>query len=170
MAYPEAKLTLVTSPGKRGMLGTRERLAGAPWLDDLLVYYKDEIQSLHQRVALAKGLGQPRFHVRVEPPNDLAIIPVLLRNMLLARLSGAWWGCGWRISTIWWATRAQSECKVFPSEVDRLFRVVEACGIPAQKPCLPLPLTEQHASAVGAILRDSVLPQAGLVAIAPGSK
>jgi hypothetical protein len=52
MAYPEAKLTLVTSPGKRRIPGVREHLAGAPWLDDVVVYYSDEVRSLRQRLAL----------------------------------------------------------------------------------------------------------------------
>jgi ADP-heptose:LPS heptosyltransferase len=170
LAYPGAKLTLVTSPGKRGTLGAVELLTGVSWLDELFVYHNEEIQGLRHRFALAKRLRQKTFDVWIELPNDLATIRVLLRNMFLAVLSGARWAYGWRLSTIRWAARAQSERKVFPNEVDRLLRVVEACGIPAQQPRFPLPLTQEHASAVEALFQDSVPPEAPLVAIAPGAK
>jgi len=170
MAYPDAKLTLVTSPGKRGMPGARELLAGASWLDDLVVYYSDEIASLRQRLALVKRLRERRFDVWMELPNDLATLPVLLRNMLLARLSGARWGYGWRLSTVRWGARAQSESKVFPNEVDRLLGVVESSGVRAQPARFPLPLNGEHASGVDSLLHDSVPGAPLLVAIAPGAK
>ena len=170
MAYPEAKLTLVTSPGKRGIPGADELLAGARWLDDLVVYHSDEVRSFGQRLALVKRLRQRRFDVWIELPNDLASVPVLLRNMLLARLAGARWGYGWQLSTLHWGARAQSESKVSPSEVDRLLGMVESSGIRGQKACFPLPLSEGHTSAIDALLRHSRPCGMPLVAIAPGAK
>ena len=170
MAYPEAQLTLVTSPGKRGMPGAQELLSGAPWLDEVVVYYSDEVESWRQRLALVKRLRQRKFDVWIELPPDLTTLPVLLRNMLLARLSGARWGYGWCLSTLRWGARAQSESKVSPSEVDRLMRVVESSGIAGREACFPLPLTIEHSSAIDALFLDSVPSSLPLVAIAPGAK
>jgi ADP-heptose:LPS heptosyltransferase len=169
-AYANAKLTLVTSPGKRGMPGAHELLSGAPWLDDLVVYHAEDIATLRQRVGFIKQLRQRKFDVWIELSHDLATLRVVFRNMLAARLAGARWAYGWRISTIRWAAQAQSECKIFPGEVVRLIQVIEACGITAQEPRFPLPLTEQHALPVDAVLNDFVPPGIAPVAIAPGAK
>jgi ADP-heptose:LPS heptosyltransferase len=170
-AYPNARLTLVTSPGKRGMPGARELLSGAPWLDDLVVYYAEDIATVRQRVSFIRQLRERKFDVWIELSHDLATLRTAFRNMLAARLAGARWAYGWRIATIKWAVQAQSEYKIFPYEVVRLIHAIEACGITAQQePRFPLPLTERHVSAVDALLRDSVPPQTPLAAIAPGAK
>lgn len=169
-AYPNAKLTLVTSPGKRGMPGAQELLSGAQWLDHLVVYYTEDIGTLRQRLAFIKQMRRSKFDVWIELSQDRTTLRTAFRNMLAARLAGARWAYGWRVSTIRWAVQAQSEYKTFPYEVVRLMHAIEACGITAQEARFPLPLTEQHASAVDAVLRDFVPPGAAPVAIAPGAK
>ena len=170
-AYPNARLTLVTSPGRRGMPGARELLSGAPWLDDLVVYYAEDIATVRQRVSFIRQMRERKFDVWIELSHDLATLRTAFRNMLAARLAGACWAYGWRIATIKWAVQAQSEYKIFPDEVARLIHAIEACGITAQQePRFPLPLTERHVSAVDALLRDSAPPQTPLAAIAPGAK
>ncbi|HEY6291293.1 MAG TPA: glycosyltransferase family 9 protein [Terriglobia bacterium] len=170
LAYPDAKLTLLSSPGSRGLPGALELLSAAPWLDDLWVYYSQDIRTLRQQFRLVKRLRQRKFDVWVELPNGLAGVRVLLRNMLVARLSGARWGGGWRVSTIRWGARAQSERRVFPNEVDRLLQTTAQFGIRAEQPQFPLPLTEHQASAVDALLRLPAPPESPLVALAPGAK
>ena len=136
-AFPQARLTLVTSPGKKGMPGAQELLGGAPWLDDLFVYYRDDIQTWRQRWNLAKQLRQKKFDVWIEFPSDLATFGVLLRNMVLAKTAEARWAQGWQLNTIQWGARAQSEGKVFPSEVDRLLHLTEGLGIPPGAAAIP---------------------------------
>jgi ADP-heptose:LPS heptosyltransferase len=169
-AYPNAKLTLVSSPGKRGMPGAQELLSGAPWLDDLIVYYAEDIATRQQRVSLIKQLRQKKFDIWIELSQDLTTLRTVFRNMLVARLAGAHWAYGWRISTIRWAAHAQSEYKTFPNEVVRLIHALEACGISAQEHHFPLPLNDQHASAVDAVLNGFVPSGIAPVAIAPGAK
>ncbi|HXJ93637.1 MAG TPA: glycosyltransferase family 9 protein [Terriglobia bacterium] len=169
-AYPSARITLVTSPGNTGMPGARELLADAPWLDELFVYHGEDIRTFCQRFRLIRQLRQKKFDVWMELPSSLATLPVLLRNMLAARLSGARWGYGWTVSTIKWAARAQAEQKVFPNEVERLRLIVARCGIPTPPVRFPLTLTKQHAGAVDRMLRSSTTEGAPIVAIAPGAK
>jgi ADP-heptose:LPS heptosyltransferase len=169
-AYPGARVTLVTSPGEAGMPGARELLAGAPWLDELFVYHSEDIQTLAQRLRLIRQLQRKEFDVWIELPSSLATVPVLLRNMLAARLSGAGWGYGWTVSTIRWAARAQAERGVFPNEVERLLQIVAKGGIRAASLQFPLPITEQHVAAVDRLLRNFISEGAPLAAIAPGAK
>lgn len=169
-AFPQARLTLVTSPGKKGMPGAQELLGGAPWLDDLFVYYRDDIQTWRQRWNLAKQLRQKKFDVWIEFPSDLATFGVLLRNMVLAKTAEARWAQGWQLNTIQWGARAQSEGKVFPSEVDRLLHLTEGLGIPPVPPQFLLALTSEHACAVDSELQSAVPPETSMVAIAPGAK
>jgi ADP-heptose:LPS heptosyltransferase len=169
-AYPQARLTLVTSPGKKGMPGALELLGGAPWLDDLFVYYQEDIRTWRQRWNLAKQLRQKKFDVWIEFPSDLATFGVLMRNMVLAKMAKARWAQGWHVNTIQWGARAQSEGKVFPSEVDRLLHLAEGLGIPAVPPQFLLALTAEHACAVDSELQSAVPPETSMVAIAPGAK
>jgi len=169
-AYSSARLTLVTSPGKRGMPGAQELLSGAAWLDDLVVYHAEDIATLRQRLTFIKRLRRMKFDVWIELSHDLTTLRVVFRNMLAARLAGARWGCGWRISTIRWGARAQSEGKTFPHEVERLTHGIGSCGIGAREAHFPLPLNEQHASVVSAALNGFVPPGTAPVAIAPGAK
>ena len=45
-AYPMSHITLVTSPGKRGMPGGKEILGNADWLDEIIIYYSDDLDSI----------------------------------------------------------------------------------------------------------------------------
>jgi ADP-heptose:LPS heptosyltransferase len=165
-AYPEARLTLLTSPGPTGLSGAPDLLANAAWLYEVLVYHSEEIDTVGQKLQLLKKLRQRRFDVWIELSSSLATAGVILRNMGFARLAGARWGQGWTISTIRWAARAQSRSRVFPNEVERLLRVVARCGIRTEHVSFPLPLRDHHAAAI-----DALLPGAARwVALAPGAK
>jgi ADP-heptose:LPS heptosyltransferase len=169
-AYPNAHLTLLTSPGRRGLPGAAELLQGAEWLDELFVYYLDDIATLRQRLKLVRGLRERACDVWIELPQDLAPFGTALRNMVAARLAGAGWGYGWGISTIRWAAKAQSEFLAFPNEVERLLAVVSDSGIPSREPVFPLPLSDRHRRAIDDLLSRNGLTGRPLVAIAPGAK
>ncbi len=152
------------------MPGAFELLAGATWIEDLLVYHQEDIQTWRQRLVLAKQLRQREFDIWIEFPSDLATLGVLIRNMLMARMSGVRWAEGWRITTILWAARAQSEGSVFACEVERLLQLVKSLGISIGRAQFPLPLTEEHSFAVDAELKGTVPLGTPIVAIAPGAK
>lgn len=169
-AYPSARLTVVTSPGARGMPGARELLKGAPWIDDLHVYYADEIATLRGRAALVQRLRDLRADVWIELPVDLLTVGTALRNMAMAWGAGARWAAGWRIHTLRWAARAEAVQRVFPTETERLMALVEALGIPAVPIEFPLPIGDPQRRVVGERLREAGYEQRPLVALAPGAK
>ena len=169
-AYPDAKLTLLTSPGKRGALGAAELLEGARWLDELLVYYSDDIDSLGKRCRLLGRLRHQPYDVWIELPRECGRTATMLRNMAAARLAGARWACGWQLNTIRWAAQAQSEFFTFPNEAERLLALLAGCGIQSREVVFPLPLSDRHRRSVDELLGKNGLTGKPLVAIAPGAK
>lgn len=168
-AYPHAHLTLLTSPGDRGLAGARELLGGADWLDEIRVYYNPDIRTMRGRWNLLKELRQRAFDVWIELPNNRCTLGAALRNLLFARLAGTRWGYGWRINTINWALQAQSEQIVFPTETDRFLGIVRQAGIRADVVSFPLPLNMHHARTVDSLLQQHRVDGASLLAIAPGA-
>src|SRR5271166_4941818 len=62
-AYPAARLTLVTSPGKAGSIGARELLDGVSWIDEMVVYHAEDIAAVRGRIELIRNLRARRFDV-----------------------------------------------------------------------------------------------------------
>ena len=60
-AYPDAHLTLVTSPGKAGSIGARELLEGVSWLDEIVVYHAEDIATARGRLGLLHNLRARKF-------------------------------------------------------------------------------------------------------------
>lgn len=169
-AYPKARLTLLTSPGTRGLPGAREVLAGAAWLDELLVYYDDDIESFAKRLRLLRDLRERSFDVWIELPSELFSLRILLRNMLVARLTGARYGYGWRLSRIRLALQAQATHFKFPNEVARLLAITRRAGIPSQRVAFPLPVDPADTRSVDRLLNELELRGRALVGVAPGAK
>jgi len=169
-AYPDAHLTLLTSPGRKGAIGAADLLEGAPWLDELDIYYAEDIKGFRQIVRFLRRLRERAFDVWIELPPDLAPIRRMLRDIFVARATGARWACGWQMGTVRVATQAQSELLTFPNEVDRLLAIVAECGIPVGETVFPLPINEHHRRYVDEILRKDGLTGKPLVVIAPGAK
>src|ERR1019366_502260 len=118
-AYPNARLTLLTSPGLMGMAGAAELLPGIDWIDELRVYFSEDIETLPQRWKLLRELRARHFDVWIELPNNLSSIFRQFRDMMFAWMTGVRWARGWRINTIRLAAQAQSEHLRFTNEVDR---------------------------------------------------
>jgi ADP-heptose:LPS heptosyltransferase len=169
-AYPDAQLSLLTSPGRKGAVGAAELLDGAKWLDELLVYHTDDFATLRQRLKLLRRLRERAYDVWIELPQNLQPMRVMLRNMVTARLAGARWAYGWRLARIRWAAQAQSELLTFPNEVERLLSVIADCGIPSQAAVFPLPISDRDRELVDEVLDHNGLAPQTLVAIAPGAK
>jgi ADP-heptose:LPS heptosyltransferase len=169
-AYPNSHLTLLTSPGNRGMLGAKELLADADWLDEIIVYYSDEIDNKKKTIKWLRDLRKKKFDAWIELPNDLVTMKSTIRNMLLARFACKNWAYGWRINTIKWATRAQSEYLSFPNEVERNLSILARAGINGADRNFPLPIKKSHRQFVDSLFQNNGLKDSSLAALAPGAK
>ena len=151
-------------------MGAVQLLEGAQWLDELFVYYVEDVATLRQRLKLLALLRERAYDVWIELPQNLLPMRIMLRNMVIARMAGARWAYGWRLARIRWAAQAQSELLTFPNEVERLLAVTADCGIPSQAAVFPLPISDRDRKVVNELLDHDGLERQTLVAIAPGAK
>lgn len=169
-AYPNARLTLVSSPGRRGIVGAADLLGGASWLDDLFVYYSDELESVRERLRLLRELRSRRFDVWIELPVVNAGMGTLIRNIAAAQAAGVRWAGGWELGTIEFAAQAQAEIFHYCDEVERLLGLVKRLGIEPFTGAVALPIREQHHRAALALMSNCGVAGRPLIVIAPGAK
>jgi asparagine synthase (glutamine-hydrolysing) len=166
-AYPEARIVLLSSPGRRTQPGAAEVLAGATWLDEIRTYHSEDISTHAGRTALLRELRARRFDMWIDLPNNLTTTARQFRDMAFARMAGVGWARGWRIDTLKWAAKAQSECLQFPNEVERTLRMVRNMGIAARHVDFGLAREDEVVRRVDGLL-GAQAPRR--VAIAPGAK
>jgi ADP-heptose:LPS heptosyltransferase len=171
-AYPNAHLTLLTTPVLRNLPSAKDILDEAEWIDEIKVYYKDQIDTFAKRLRFIRALRKEPFDVWIELPIELATPGLLLRNMLAARLAGSRWGCGWHVSFLPLGVQAQVELhRAFPNEVERLRELLRTCGLDANSDiAFPLPIGAKQEEKVAGLMAEYALNSARLVAIAPCAK
>lgn len=170
-AYPNARLTLLTTPGSRSSPGAKNVLAGVDWIDEIREYFPGEVRGLKGSLAFLSMIRSCRFDVFIELSNDLARIRVLLRNMLLARLAGVRWAGGWSVNTLRWAVKSQSEQIEFRNEAERLLADVARYGISIANARYKLPTGHETDQRALTLLEEAGIPAGReVVALAPGAK
>lgn len=170
-AYPDAHLTLLTSPVRHDLPSAEEILKGADWIDDLWVYYQDDIATLRKGFAFFRSMRRENFDVWVEFPQETATLKTLLRNMIAARFAGARWACGWRQNGAPFALQAQSQYLTFPTETERLLELLRDSGFETTGETeFPLPIGSKEEAVVDALLEEHSIDPSRLVAIAPSAK
>ena len=170
-AYPNARLTLLTSPGRRGMAGAADVLAGSTGLiDELWVYHTEDIDTFAKQRALLRDVRSRGFDVWIDLPNNLTTFSRQVRDMTFAWVAGARWARGWTIDTLNWAAQAQSEYLHFSDEVERTLAIVSGAGMELRDESFAIPRPESARARIDELSRANNLPQARLVAIAPGAK
>jgi len=86
--FPEAHMTLVTSPTKRGAPGAVEVLAKDPTFDDMIVYYDDESARPDFLRGLRRRLASARLDLAVLLPDDRTTVQSLVKQMALLSAAG----------------------------------------------------------------------------------
>ncbi len=165
--YPNAHLTLLTTPGKYSRSRhAEELLAGAGWLDEVMTYDLEEIRRFKDRLAFGKKLRARKFDAWFDLTLDRAKFLRMLRDILMARLLGTRWAIGWRLEHVGFAARAEAEVREFPDEVERLALMLRSCGIEGDATIFPPFVDEPRISGLAEI-QTCARP---LVAIAPGAR
>jgi ADP-heptose:LPS heptosyltransferase len=172
-ALGAAHITLITSPGARGLPGASELLAGAEFIDEIVTYYADEVTTIRGRIAFIRAMRARQFDLWIELPVVAATFVTLIRNMIAARLAGARHGLGWRHDGLRLFARAQSEQIKFSTESARLLAMLAAAHLapaaaPAPSPQLAIGVAECAAAA--RVLAARGLGTRPLVILAPGAK
>jgi ADP-heptose:LPS heptosyltransferase len=178
-AFLAAHITLITSPGARGLPGASELLAGTDFIDEVLTYYADEVASVSARFAFIRRMRARHFDLWIELPVVAATFSTLVRNMIAARLAGPRHGLGWRHDGLRLFARAQSELIDFPPESARLLAMLAGAGLTTgAAPAASPPSASTPALAIGAAERAAVtrlltahgLAARPIIALAPGAK
>lgn len=170
-AYPNAHLTLLTTPGKfRGARHALDLFQDADWIDEVILYELDDIATKRQRWAFANRLRGRDFDVWFDLPLDRARFSRMIRDMIFARVLGVRWAFGWRLEHVAFAAKAEAEVEEFPDEVERLARLLYRCGIEAAAPKFPGLIDSAQYRPMNGLLPDGERKWGHLIAIAPGAR
>lgn len=169
--FPEAHMTLLTSPGKRGMPGAGELLEGADFLDEMIIYHHEEISNWKGRLKLLLALRHKHFDLFVELPNDLGTFHTFVRDILFAKALGCRNAIGFQPSPVVSSKRSQNPPSPPLHEIDRLLRVLEEEGFGRAAPVFRLPIRRTDEEFAEDLLRlNGIGPDDLCVALNPGAK
>src|SRR3989344_8128023 len=131
--FPEAKIALLTSPGKIEASGAKELLEKAWYVDELKVYYGADIDSWQKKKKLVGDLKKNRYDLFIQLPDDLANFRTLLRNMIFIKIIGAKSAFGFKIRTIQLFKKTQVDYTTQKTEVESLLDLLKENRIKIDK-------------------------------------
>ncbi len=97
--FPDARITLLTSPGKRGAIGAKDFLDGASYLDNIRVYYSDDISTFSKIFSMISILKKEKYDLFIQLPDDWVKFKTLIRNQIFAKIIGVKSALGFYIRT-----------------------------------------------------------------------
>lgn len=169
-AYPKAKITLLSSPGKINMPGAKEILNGVWYFDEIKTYYTEDINSIKKKKDFASGLKEKKYDLFIQIPDELADFKTLFRNMIFAKILGIKYAFGFKIRAIKIFKKAQVDYKEVKTEVESLLEILKANNIDYSKIeydfNIPVGITEK----VGKIFEKWKKDKEIIIAICPGGK
>ncbi len=166
--FPEAKIVLLSSPGKKELAGAKELLTGAEFLDQMIIYYQQDIKNFKKRVKLIKRFKKEKFDLFIGLPQNLASFRILLRNIIFAKLIGVKYTFGFQVNTIKLFKQIQSKYLKFDNEVKRLLKLVRREGLETNKTSFSLPISEKDKKIVREFLNS--LGNKNFIIINPNAK
>ncbi len=152
--YPRAKITILTSPGLRSAPGARELLAGAWYLDELKIYYADEINSLNKKKKFIKDLRGNNYDLFIQIPDDLANFRTLFRNMIFAKFIGAKSAFGFKIRTVQLFKKTQIDYTTQKTEVESLLDLLKENGLKNEKVEYDFNITDKQKKKISDLLEN----------------
>jgi len=120
--YPDAKITLLTSPGKRGAIGASKILSDEKWIDNIDEYYTDDIGSWHNKKVFFKTQKEKNYDCFIQLPSEATNFRTQIRNLLFVKMLGVKAVTGFYISTTTLFPKYQFKNMLCPNEVERLFK------------------------------------------------
>ena len=127
--YPNARITLLTSPGNKESLGAKELLEGASCIDDLMVYYSEDIGSIKDKYRLSTILRRKSFDLWITIPVELWNLRTMVRNLFFIKFCGIKKAIGFKYTTFQKLTKYQIEYLKFSDEVDKNFNILSSYGL-----------------------------------------
>lgn len=116
--YPEAHITLLSSPGSRQAVSARTVLGNIGCIDELELYYADEMSTFSKKKELFKRLRAFHFDYLIQLPPVGIRFASQFRNLVFFRLLGIEYATGFYVSDSRLFLHAQLPW-VRPNEVER---------------------------------------------------
>lgn len=129
-AYPDAHITLLTSPGSKGKPGAKELFDNVWFFDRVWVYYGDEINGLKNIREFSKKIRREKFDLLIYLPQELITLKTIVRNFIFIKSCGIKKAVGFEYSTIKFLAKEQSAVYQFDNEVDRLLNLLKRWNVP----------------------------------------
>ena len=168
--YPESRLILFTSAGERDkrLAGAKELLEGASFLDGVETYATEEIRSPRSALRLLRRLRRLEPELFVSLPACNISPSNVVRNLLFARLTGARFGVGFEVVTLFLFSYEQAlYTGIYPSEIQRNLGHLKPLGVAFPEINFEFgPLDAAERQSIEAIAQQA----APFVAICPGGK
>lgn len=120
--YPQAALTLLSSPGQKGGMSANQVLAGFGCLDDIQLYYPEDLRGWTNFQIFRKRLRAMQFDYFIQIPAAGAHFLRQLRNLVFFRFAGFQRAEGFYLSSSDYFLRAQLQYMHYPYEVERCVR------------------------------------------------
>lgn len=171
--YPEAKITLLTSPGKVGTIGAKELLERAWYINEIKVYYSEDIDSWQKNKKFISRLKENHYDLFIQFPDDLANFKTLLRNMIFAKLIGAKSAFGFKIRSSLLFQRTQIDFLSAKTEEENLIEILKENGVRCEKIEFDFNISFQETEKVLNFLQKKwgkIREKEIVVAINPGGK
>ena len=170
-AFPDARVTLLTSPGKRGLLGAEEIVSGAWYLDSVINYHSEDIATWKQKKDLAVKLREKKFDFFIQIPDDWASFKTLFRNMLFAKVIGARSAIGFKVRTfLKFFRKTQIDNLIRKNEAEAQLEILKEGGIPAGAVEFDLAISSKIDTVAKEFLSGKLGADAKLIAICAGGK
>ena len=169
--FPNAHITLLTSPLGKKMPGAKELLQGADFLDEMIIYYHDEVESWRGVLSLVKSLRKNRYDLFIELPNDLATLRIFIRDMIFARAIGCKDALGFKINTLPIFLRQQAKHLQFNREVERLLSILAKERFTTNGITFRLPIRKEDILVIDRLFEEYKVNQGDFcISINPGAK
>jgi heptosyltransferase-2 len=170
--YPQAKITLLTSPGKKGAVGAKELLEAVWYLDELKIYYQEDIANSEFKKNLIKELREKNIDLFIQIPDDWVNFRTLLRNMFFAKMIGAKSAFGFKVRTILnLFKKTQIDYTVERQETEFLLDLLKSNGIQVGKVEFSFNIIAAAREKVKSLLEKKFnLADSRLIGICPGGK
>jgi len=127
--FPQSRITLLTSPGKRGAVGAKDFLDGTSYLDDIMVYYSDDIATLKKIFSMVSKLRSKKYDTFIQLPDDWARFGTMLRNEVFAKAIGVKSATGFYLRTSALFKKAQVDFTYKDNEPTALLKILKEGGI-----------------------------------------
>lgn len=117
--YPKAKITLLSSPGRRGAISAGNVLSGMSCLDDIQLYYYEDIHEWQHLKSFRKHLQTLNFDYFLQIPVLGASFLSQVRNILFFRFVGFSYADSFFVSGSALFSQEQMKYLQRPNEVER---------------------------------------------------